>query len=178
MRRDNLEVLACQGNSFRGRDKSTRALRSFPASAHTTKTTTIISTTTTTPRRQSRRLGKRGWRVAVWTSFGGLEGHRGCGVSGISSWDRERHFVPPLSPLFESEVPSWGSGSHKWPSPRPTYTGRHEHEVNPTRHSHHPFALPPRFFPLTVHHLAVGVLFPSPLWILQLRNITSTQMER
>lgn len=92
----------------------------------------VLSTTTTTPRRQSRRLGKRGWRVAVWTSFGGLEGRRGCGVSGISSWDRERHFVPPRTPLLESEEPSWGSGSHKWPSPRPTRVATNTKSIPPT----------------------------------------------
>lgn len=79
---------ACQGNSFRGRGKNT-FVGSFirPYRSKTISMSPVAM-----------------WRVAWWTSLGGggwpagaagKRGSKGCSVSGISSWDRKRHFVPP-----------------------------------------------------------------------------------
>ena len=92
-------VLACQGNSFRGRGKSTSCtcVHTF-FYAHP-------------PRRQSRRL-RRGWRVTVDITWG-LRGAVACPVSrrGIA---RDISSSSPSSP--HQEV---GLNSHKWPSLRP-----------------------------------------------------------
>jgi len=62
------------------------------------------------PRRQSRRLRRRrGWRVAVDIT-GRVK--RGCSVSGISSWDRKRHFVPSCSTPHR-EVGSAPANDHR-----------------------------------------------------------------
>lgn len=133
-------VLACQGNSFRGRGKSTSC--------------THVRSFVRTPLEDN--LGVSGGD-GVSQDGHHLGVKRGCSVSGISSWDRKRHFVPSrFSP--RQEVGSAPTNDHR----DQQVATKVQHEVNPSRYPHH-------------------ALLSSPvtrLCIFQPRNATFMQMER
>lgn len=83
----------------------------------------------------------------------------GCSVSGISSWDRKRHFVPSYSSP-RREIASAPTNDHRRDQQVATKV---QHEVNPSRYP------------------AISPSLPSPLTrlcIFQPRNATFMQMER
>jgi len=126
-------VLACQGNSFRGRGKSTSCTRVHTFfCAHP-------------PRRQSRRL-RRGWRVIVDITWG-LRGAVACPVSrrGIA-----RDISSLLALPLAKKSGSAPTNDHRRDQQVATKV---QHEVNPSRYPHHaPLSSPghsPLYLPAT-----------------------------